>query len=146
MTSPAPRPAGWHAPELILPAEAKEAVIRHAVWCRPYECCGLVATDAQGRLRMVYPLDNAEESATRFTIEPRQHFGALMHAEARGWEIGGVFHSHPGGEAVLSPVDLAQPHDQGWFHLVVGFRPDIHLRAWRIETGRSVELTVILRR
>lgn len=117
-------------------------MIRHALWCRPYECCGLIAMDSERRVRMVYPLANTESSPTRFTIEPRQHFGALMHAEGQGWEIGGAFHSHPGGEAILSRTDLAQPHDPGWVHVIVGLQPHTHLRAWRIHDGDPVELTL----
>lgn len=89
---------------------------------------------------MAYPLTNAAASPVRFTIAPEEHFGAMCHAEARGWEIGGVFHSHPSGSAVPSPVDLAQPHDPDWFHLVVGLRPRRELRAWRIREGTAVEI------
>lgn len=113
------------------------------MWCHPRECCGLLATDREGRLRMVYSLTNAADSSVRFTIEPREHFGALMHAESRGWEIAGVFHSHPGGDALLSPTDLSQPHEPEWLHVIVGLRPDTHLRAWRIEGGRAVEVRLI---
>lgn len=91
---------------------------------------------------MVYPLTNAADSSVRFTIEPREQFGALTHAERCGWEIGGVFHSHPGGEAILSPTDVSQPHDPAWVHVVVGLRPGTHLRAWRIESGRPVEVPI----
>ena len=117
-------------------------MIRHALWCHPAECCGLIAIDSQRRVRMVYPLTNSERSPTRFTIEPGEHFGALMHADGQGWEIGGVFHSHPAGEAILSSTDLAQPHDPAWVHVVVGLHPDIHLRAWHIQEGSPVELSV----
>ena len=102
----------------------------------------LLAVDAGSHLRMAYPLTNAEQSATRFTITPEEHFGALRHAEARGWRIGGVFHSHPAGGAVPSPVDLAQPHDPDWLHLVVGLSPRPQLRAWRYLGGAPVEIPV----
>lgn len=111
--------------------------------CRPAEACGLVAIDRGDRLVMAYPLTNVEASPARFTIAPEEHFGALRHAEAMGWEIGGVFHSHPTGTAVPSPVDLAQPHDPDWFHLVVGLRPRPELRAWRIRHGGAVEIAVL---
>lgn len=101
-----------------------------------------MATDEDGKVRMVYPLTNAADSSVRFTIEPREHFGALMHADRLGLEIGGVFHSHPGDEAILSPTDVSQPHDPAWVHVVVGLRPDAHLRAWRIEEGRPVEIAI----
>jgi proteasome lid subunit RPN8/RPN11 len=127
---------------LQIPAQIREAVIRHAETCRPLEACGLLAVDAGGHLRMAYPLTNAEQSATRFTIAPEEHFGALRHAEARGWRVGGVFHSHPAGGPVPSPVDLAQPHDPDWLHLVVGLSPRPQLRAWRYLGGAPVEIPV----
>lgn len=115
----------------------------HAVSCLPAEACGLIAVDSSHRMRMAYPLTNVEASPTRFTIEPGEHFGAVSHAESRGWDIGGVFHSHPSGSAVLSPTDVDQPHDPDWFHLVVGLAPTIGLRAWRIIDGAAVEVSLL---
>lgn len=92
---------------------------------------------------MAYPLTNAEKSPVRFTIAPEEHFGALRHAESRGWDIGGVFHSHPSGGAVPSAVDLAQPHDPDWFHLVIGLQPRVELRAWWISEGSAVEIDTV---
>nr|MBO2500672.1 M67 family peptidase [Acidimicrobiia bacterium] len=121
----------------------KEAVIRHAEACLPDECCGLLAVDAVGRIRFVYPLTNADPSPTTFTIAPEEHFAALRHAERHGWEIGGVFHSHPKGPPELSEVDLAQPHDPDWIHVVVGFVPEPAVRAWRIRGGEPAEVPIL---
>ncbi|MGH8911581.1 MAG: Mov34/MPN/PAD-1 family protein [Acidimicrobiia bacterium] len=129
------------AAELRLPAEIREAIVSHALWCLPAEACGLVAVDSSHRLRMAYPLTNVDASPTRFTIEAREHFGAVSHAESRGWDIGGVFHSHPSGSAVLSPTDVDQPHDPNWFHIVIGQMLDV--RAWRIVDGAAVEVTLL---
>lgn len=132
------------APDRVLPVPApiREAIIRHAEMCFPNEACGLIAVDRGGKLTMAYPLTNAERSPVRFTIVPEEHFGALRHAESRGWEIGGVFHSHPDGGAVPSAVDLAQPHDPDWFHLLVGLQPRFELRAWWISDGAPVEIAI----
>lgn len=91
---------------------------------------------------MAYPLTNAAPSPIGFTIEPREQYGAWRHAESRGWEIGGVFHSHPEGGAELSAVDLSQPHDPAWFHVVVGFGGVTRMRVWRIVDGAVLELEV----
>lgn len=136
--------AGVTFPEVV-PADAYDAVIWHARACLPQEACGLVAVDAAGAVRMVYPLTNAEGSAIRFTIAPAEHFGAVTHCERQGWEIGAVFHSHPRGPAVPSPTDLAQPHDPRWLHFVVGFEPAPHLRCWRIRDGMADEVAVEVR-
>jgi proteasome lid subunit RPN8/RPN11 len=145
MTTPAPRPASSPAPErLTLPDEVRVAMLNHAAQTSPLEACGLVGVDARGRVRMFYPLTNDEASPHRFTISPPEHFGAVCHAEARGWEIGAVFHSHPGGGAAPSPTDIAQPHDPAWVHFIAGFVPRAEVRAWRIVEGRTWELGLVV--
>lgn len=123
-----------------MPAEIRQAVIAHAENCLPDECCGLIAVDDRGCPVMAYPLSNISPSPSGFTMAPEEQFGAFRHASRRGWEIGGVFHSHPSGEAVPSAIDLAQPHDPDWFHLIVGFSPRLHLRAWHYQRTGPVEI------
>lgn len=91
---------------------------------------------------MIYALDNADRSPSMFTVEPAQHHGALLHAERHGWDIGGVFHSHPSGPAVPSKSDLSQPHDASWVHVVVGFVPRQHVRAWKFLLDHAVEVPI----
>ena len=83
-----------------MPAEIRRAMVAHAAFCLPDEACGLLAADGSGRLRMVYCLSNATPSPAAYTLDPVEHFRALRHAEARGWHLAGVFHSHPRGPAV----------------------------------------------
>lgn len=98
--------------------------------------------DAVGRIRMAYPLTNDDASPDRFTIAPEEHFGALTHAENSGWVIGGVFHSHPRGPAVPSAIDLAQPHDPEWIHVLVGFSPRLEVRTWSFHRGEADEIGI----
>ncbi len=102
-----------------LPAEIRRAVVAHAVFCLPHEACGLLAADDSGRLRMAYCLSNATPSPSAYTLDPGEHFGALRHAEAQGWRLAGVFHSHPRGPARPSPTDVAQAFEPEWLYLVV---------------------------
>lgn len=102
-----------------LPAEIRRAVVAHAVFCLPHEACGLLAVDDAGRLRMAYCLSNATPSPSAYTLDPGEHFGALRHAEAQGWRLAGVFHSHPRGPARPSPTDVAQAFEPEWLYLVV---------------------------
>ena len=145
MTTPVLRPAPSTEAEdaPVLPASIREAIVRHAVACYPLEACGLIAADTAGNLRMAYPLTNAEASPTRFTLDAREHFGAVCHAESRGWDIAGVFHSHPAGSAVPSATDIAQVHPADWVHFVVGLRPSVQLKAWRLADGTARELRLL---
>lgn len=103
-----------------IPSQIRRALVAHARFCHPEEACGLVAVDDVGRLRMAYATTNVERSRVRFTVSPREHYGAIRHAESRGWSIGGSFHSHPDSAAFPSARDIEGALDPGWLYLVVG--------------------------
>lgn len=127
---------------LSFPDEMIEAFVAHARYCYPEEACGLVAVDPVGRPRMAYCLTNIDGSRYRYTLDPTEHFRAMQHAAKYGWEIGGVFHSHPVSDAVPSETDVAQAPDSTWFYVIVGMadpdRPEI--RTFRIRGGRYSEI------
>ena len=116
---------------VVLPDPIRVAILAHARNCFPDECCGLIATE-DGAIRFAYPLTNAAPSSVSFTVAPEEHFGALRHAESNGWEISGVFHSHPRGEPVPSATDVAMAWDPDWVHLIAA-RGEIE--AFRIQGG-----------
>lgn len=89
--------------------------------------------------RFAYPLTNARPSPTGYTIDPEEQFGATMHAESMGWEIGGVFHSHPDGEPVLSEADVALAADPRWAYLV---HAGGEIRAYSVRDGVAAEIEV----
>lgn len=120
---------------LLLPDQIRWAILAHAENCAPNECCGLVAVDDLGRLRFAYPLSNADPSPISYTIDPDEHFRAMRHAESMGWEIGGVFHSHPGGTAMPSMIDVQMALEPDWLYLVAapGEIKGFHIRSGVIE-------------
>lgn len=114
--------------------------MQHARFCAPEEACGLLAIDEAGVVRMVYCCTNVEASPLRFTVDPEEHLNAWRHADARGWDIGGVFHSHPRAEAWPSPTDIERAPDPMWWYVIVG---GDGVRAFRIDgTAREVPLAV----
>lgn len=124
-----------------IPHQIEQAMLSWAYLCHPEECCGLLAGDAEGRLRMAYPLTNALHSSTNYTIEPREHFRALKHADRQGWDLVGVFHSHPHTQAYPSATDVRLAAEPEWLYVLVGMedldRPAI--RGFRIRQGTVVE-------
>lgn len=104
---------------MLVPPQINDAMIAHARFCYPKEACGLIAGNDQG-LRMAYCLTNVEASPTRYTIDPTEHFRALRHAEAQGWELVAVFHSHPHTEAYPSPTDVQRALEPNWLYFIVG--------------------------
>lgn len=125
-----------------IPDQIRRAIVAHARFAFPDEACGLVAADAAGSLRMAYCLSNTERSPHRFTVDPVEHFGALQHADARGWHITGEFHSHPRSEATPSRTDVAGALDPSWIHLIAGpvDEPETEVRAYRIVDGEVSEI------
>jgi proteasome lid subunit RPN8/RPN11 len=106
-------------PAVHLPDDLRQEIIDHCVSELPNEGCGLLALDGHVVVK-VYRTANADASPKSYTVPPHEHFDALTDAESRGWQIGGVFHSHPGGPAEMSPVDRDRALETGWVYVVVG--------------------------
>jgi proteasome lid subunit RPN8/RPN11 len=129
---------------LSIHPEIRQAMLTHAYNCHPEESCGLLAGDESGAIRMAYPLTNVLRSRTNYTIDPREHFRALKHAERQGWDIVGVFHSHPHSEAFPSPTDVRLAPEPDWLYVLVGMeqidRPDV--RGFHIRQGLINEIPI----
>ena len=95
--------------------------------------------DAEGRLRFAYPLTNADPSPVSYTIDPDEHFGAMRHAESMGWEIAGVFHSHPRGTAMPSMIDVQGALEPDWLYLIAA--PE-EIRGFHIRAGEIDEIAL----
>ena len=106
-------------PVAYLPDELRRQIVDHCLAELPNEGCGLLALE-EDRIVHVYPTANQDASPHSYTIPPQEHYDALVDAESKGWQIGGVFHSHPGGPAEMSSVDRAKALDPTWIHVVVG--------------------------
>ncbi len=120
-----------------------EAMVAHANYCFPEEACGLIAVDDEMRPRMVYAMTNVDRSRVRFTVSPKEHFGAIRHAERYGWSIAGSFHSHPESSAFPSARDIEGALDPKWLYLIVGMgngAPD--LRGFRIRDFEVSEVVL----
>ncbi len=115
-------------------------VVAHCLVGLPDEACGLLGGDLEtGDVAACYPTANAAASAKRYTVDPRDHLRADRDAEAHGWSIIGVFHSHTHTDAYPSPTDIAQAPDPEWHYAIVSLRDsDPVLRSYRIR-GEQVD-------
>jgi [CysO sulfur-carrier protein]-S-L-cysteine hydrolase len=117
--------------KVVLGEEHRRIVLDHCLAAMPHEGCGLLAINGD-QVAGVYPTDNQDASASSYTIPPQQLYEAVMDAESRGWEVGGVFHSHPAGPAAMSGTDLARVTDPAWLYLVVSLAgPEPVVVGWR---------------
>lgn len=117
-----------------------ERIVAHCLAELPNEGCGLFAITGDGRVVAVYPTSNDAASPVSYTVPPEEHHAALVDAESAGWQLGGVFHSHPFGSAELSMVDVQTAIEPEWIYLVVGMRGEPQIRAWRVRDGAIEEV------
>ncbi|MFZ4519417.1 MAG: Mov34/MPN/PAD-1 family protein [Microthrixaceae bacterium] len=116
------------------------AMVAHALRGFPLEACGLLAGDPDGTVRHFYPCENVAASAKVYTVAPKDHLRADRDAEANGWQVIGVMHSHTHTDAWPSPTDVAQAPDPDWHYVIVSLRDDEpSLRSFRIADGAITE-------
>lgn len=120
-----------------------EEMVSHAVEGYPLEACGLIAGDADGTMRRFYRCENDARSARVYSVDPRDLLRVDRDAEANGWQLIGVMHSHTHTDPYPSPTDVEQAPDPDWHYVIVSLREDHPmLRSFRIVEGRIDEETV----
>ena len=135
---------------LLLPKSCWERIVAHCLDGLPLEACGLLAglegNNGRGAVvHQVYPAGNAARSARLYAVEPRDLLHADRSAEAAGWGLIGVWHSHTHTPAYPSPTDVAQAPDPDWHYVLVSLRDTCpSVRSWRIQGGKITEEPVVL--
>ena len=87
------------------------AIKRHGEDTYPAEGCGLlvgVNTGDVREVREVFRCANARSDSpqTHYAIEPAEVARIQGQVREQGWEIVGIYHSHPDHPAMWSPTDL----------------------------------------
>jgi proteasome lid subunit RPN8/RPN11 len=117
-------------------------MVAHTYACFPEEMCGLIAGRPDAALHF-YPCRNEAASARVYTVNAQDHLRAELAAEAQGWEILGVVHSHTHTEPYPSPTDVAQAPDPAWCYVIVGIKRDTpEIRGYRIIGGVVTEVVL----
>lgn len=123
------------------------AIAAHARADAPRECCGLllgVPSSAMDVCR-AEPTRNLAVTATRYDIDPADHFRILREARTTGLTVIGAYHSHPTSPPVPSPTDLAEGLPN-FLYLIATLCPlERVIRAYYFEdiSFREVPLVVI---
>jgi proteasome lid subunit RPN8/RPN11 len=140
---------GTVAAVLLLRKKFLAEMVAHALEGYPLEACGLLAgsagEDGNGEVHSVHPTENTARSARVYEVEPRAMLHADRDAEAAGYQLIGVYHSHTHTDAKPSPTDIEQAPDPGWHYVLVSLR-DVHpsVRSWTIREGKIEEEPVVL--
>jgi proteasome lid subunit RPN8/RPN11 len=90
---------------MVISGDLYDELVAHARDDLPNECCGMVAA-RDGRFTAHFRARNEFESPMRFQIDSRDQIRITNEIDARGDEIGAIFHSHPNSEARPSQTDV----------------------------------------
>ncbi len=125
-----------------IPDEAMRLMVDHTRAWAPNEACGLIA-GTDDVVKKVYQLVNADPAPDRFTLDPEEYFSAWQDASVHGWEILGLFHSHPTAAPVPSSADVDGWGDPAWVNLIIGVEDGrIALRAYRYVDGEAFPVEI----
>lgn len=90
---------------MVISRDLHDELVAHARDDLPNECCGMIAA-RDGRFTAHFRARNEFESPMRFQIDSADQIRITNEIEARGDEIGAIFHSHPNSEARPSQTDV----------------------------------------
>lgn len=99
---------------------------------RPGEACGFLI-GCKGVIVRAVETKNLARQADRFELDAQAHLRLQRELRGRSEAILGIFHSHPTGQPVPSPMDRAMAAYPGWVWLITAFdSKDLCVtRAWR---------------
>ena len=107
------------------------------------EVCGVMSADARGRIRLQFLANNSPKSL-HFVLRERDIRAARKDAHLSGYDVIGLFHSHPVSSAIPTRTDLRsfRANTVNLIYDVCGREP----RLWRVakKRGRTVALQVPL--
>ena len=95
--------------KLRLTTAQQANMFAHAQQAWPEEACGMLG-GPPGQVARVYCIENIYHSPVAYYMEPKAQVAAMIEIEEAGWEIVGIFHSHPAGPNVPSATDVAQAY------------------------------------
>ena len=117
----------------------REHVAQHV----PLETCGLLA-GKNDRVEEVIFIRNHAQSPERFVMDPYEQLKAFDWIESNGFDLLGIFHSHPTGPETLSMTDIAEAAYEV-VHLIWSLNGDLwKLRGFWIENGQAFEVSLLI--
>jgi proteasome lid subunit RPN8/RPN11 len=127
---------------MVIGRRMLDEIVAHAREEAPNECCGMIGA-RNGRAISLYRARNAEASPLRYVVHPQDQFRIMEEMEARGEELGAIYHSHTGSAAYPSQTDINLA--EGWpdpLYLICSIADSSapELRAFAIRSGDVQEI------
>ncbi len=103
----------------MVPINVIDEITSQVLAGMPNEVCGYLA--GVGReVKQALPVPNiADRPEISFLMDPKAQLNTLLVVEEYGWEIVGIYHSHPPGSRTdPSPRDVAGMGDTNCLHVI----------------------------
>ena len=128
---------------LTLRSEHRQAMVSHVHRLWPEEACGILAGPGP-QVEQVYLIENIRHSRTDYYMEPTQQVNAMLEIEAAGWDVSGIFHSHPAGPPRPSATDIdrALYPDAVYLILTPAGGQDWELHGFEIKDGQVRDVPI----
>jgi proteasome lid subunit RPN8/RPN11 len=97
---------------LVITVSGLQSIIDHCNAGYPDEACGILA-GRNSRVEKVYCMANARPGPVSYEMDPEEQFRVMKDIRQAGLEMLGMFHSHPGGRAYPSSVDVEKAYWPG---------------------------------
>jgi len=117
-------------------------MVAHAREEAPRECCGLLVGRGNTVVRSVRAR-NLDPKATRYLINPEDHFAAIRAARADGFDVVGAYHSHPASAPVPSATDITEANSGTDFLYVIVAPETEEVRGYRINLDGYEPMTLV---
>ena len=128
-----------------LPSVLVRRLLDLAVRELPNEACALLGGDRVTRtVRTIHAARNPMASPYRYEVDPRDLVEIVDRIEREGDDLVAIFHSHPGGPAVPSPMDVRDARYPVVHLLASMSRGEERLRAWTIGTDGYSEVLLLI--
>ena len=129
---------------VLLTAEQRATINRHAEAIYPDECCGVMLGEQRDGLRVITELIEIEnewdaaERRRRFLITPQQMLRVERTARDRNLDVLGFYHSHP--DAPARPSEFDREHAWPFYsYLIAGVANGtvVELTGWQLHDDRG---------
>ena len=116
-------------------------MVAHSGRAHPEEACGILG-GPPGHVAQVFCVENIYHSPVAYYMDPPAQVEAMLAIEAAGWEIVGIFHSHPAGPPEPSATDVAQAYYPEAVYVILApdGQGDWGMRGFEIADGRAREV------
>ena len=118
----------------------------HAAAGYPNEACGILASDAKGKVSEFYAMKNVDLSAISYFMDPKEQLQVFKDMRSRSLVMSGIFHSHVASEAYPSQKDVRLAFYPDVSYLIVSLTDPKNpiLRSYRVADEKVTEEPVEL--